>query len=258
MSGVSSLQKRADPSEPSERRAAEWLRIEGELDGRGWSVIPRLLTAEVCASLRALYPESENFRNRIEMQRHGYGRGEYQYFRYPLPVTVQTLRAQLYPHLVPIANRWSEAMRREARFPEQHNDFLQSCHRAGQVRPTPLLLKYAQGDYNCLHQDLYGEHVFPLQVAVLLSQPMRDFEGGDFVLTEQRPRMQSRAHVVPLEQGDGVVFAVEKRPARRSAPSGARAKMGTRGSFQVNMRHGVSELRKGERFTLGIIFHDAT
>jgi hypothetical protein len=224
-----------------------WKQTEGELDSRGFSVLPGVLPITSCASLRALYGEQELFRKRIEMQRHGYGQGEYQYFRYPLPSLVQNLRARLYARLVPLANRWNGQLRREMRFPAEHAHFVEACHRAGQVRPTPLILKYGAGDYNCLHQDLYGEHVFPLQVAVLLSCPRVDFEGGDFVLTEQRPRMQSRAHVVPLQQGDAVVFAVEKRPAQ-----------GKRGTFQVNMRHGVSELRRGERYTLGVIFHDAT
>ena len=206
-----------------------------------------LLDAATCVSLRALYGQEELFRKRIQMERHGYGRGEYQYFRYPLPERVETLRHALYGPLAVVANRCNEALRREQRYPERHADYLETCHRAGQLRPTPLLLKYQQGDYNCLHQDLYGEHVFPLQVAVLLSEPDVDFEGGEFLLTEQRPRMQSRGHVVPLGQGDAVVFAVEKRPVQ-----------GKRGSYQVNMRHGVSELRRGERFTLGIIFHDAT
>jgi hypothetical protein len=226
---------------------APWGQIEGELDARGFSVMRGVLSVDSCASLRALYVQQELFRKRIEMQRHGYGRGEYQYFRYPLPPLVQSLRALLYARLVPLANRWNGALRREVRYPVEHADFLAACHHAGQTRPTPLILKYGPGDYNCLHQDLYGEHVFPLQVAVLLSRPGADFEGGDFVLTEQRPRMQSRAHVVPLEQGDAVVFAVERRPAQ-----------GKRGTFQVNMRHGVSELRRGERYTLGIIMHDAS
>jgi hypothetical protein len=180
------------------------------------------------------------------MQRHNFGRGEYKYFAYPLPSVVATLRASLYPHLAPIANRWNEAMGIDIRYPEEHADFIKRCHKAGQTRPTPLLLQYGAGDYNCLHQDLYGEHVFPLQVAILLSEPERDFTGGEFVLTEQRPRMQSRAAVVPLRQGDAVVFAVHNRPVQ-----------GTRGTYRVNLRHGVSQLRSGRRHTVGIIFHDA-
>jgi hypothetical protein len=180
------------------------------------------------------------------MGRHGFGRGEYRYFAYPLPEIVAKLRAAFYPRLTPLANRWNEAMRSDVRFPEAHAEFLARCHEAGQERPTPLLLQYAADDYNCLHQDLYGEHVFPLQVAVLLSQPGRDFAGGEFVLTEQRPRMQSRPEVVPLEQGDAVIFAVHNRPVQ-----------GTRGVYRVNLRHGVSRVRSGHRHTLGVIFHDA-
>lgn len=205
------------------------------------------MAPEECAALAALYGTDGIFRSRVVMARHGFGRGEYQYFSYPLPEPVADLRAWLYPRLVPIANRWNEAMSIDVRYPATHAKFLERCHQAGQLRPTPLLLQYQAGDYNCLHQDLYGEQVFPLQVATLLSEPGRDFTGGEFVLTEQRPRMQSRPEVVPLRQGDAVVFAVHHRPVQ-----------GTRGAYRVNMRHGVSRLRSGRRHTLGIIFHDAT
>jgi len=205
-----------------------------------------LLASAECKSVEALYATEKLFRSRIVMARHGYGRGEYQYFAYPLPALVATLRAALYPGLASIANAWNAKMNVDTRYPENHADYLARCHRAGQTRPTPLILKYETGDYNCLHQDLYGEHVFPLQVAFLLSAPERDFTGGEFVLTEQRPRMQSRAEVVPLAQGDGVIFPVHHRPVQ-----------GTRGIYRVNMRHGVSRLRSGHRHTLGIIFHDA-
>jgi hypothetical protein len=205
------------------------------------------MTAGECAALAGLYDSDAMFRSRVVMARHGFGRGEYRYFAYPLPEAVARLRSELYPHLARIANRWNEAMRIDTRFPGVHAAFIERCHAAGQVRPTPLLLRYGTDDYNCLHQDLYGEHVFPLQVAVLLAEPGRDFAGGEFVLTEQRPRMQTRAQVVDLRQGDALVFAVHQRPVR-----------GTRGFYRVNMRHGVSEVRDGHRHTLGIIFHDAT
>jgi hypothetical protein len=232
----------------SSRLAAfDWQRICDELDTQGYAVLPQLLASEQCASLVDLYPQQQRFRSRVIMSRHGFGRGEYQYFSYPLPALLALLRESLYPHLAPIANRWNELMSIDVRFPDTHQRFIERCHAAGQVRPTPLLLQYAAGDYNCLHQDLYGEHVFPLQVAALLSQPGRDFTGGEFVLTEQRPRMQSRADVVPLAQGDAVVFAVHYRPVQ-----------GSRGVYRVNMRHGVSRLRSGRRHTLGVIFHDAT
>ena len=216
------------------------------LQTSGSAVLPQLLSPAQCEALVQLYPQPGRFRSRVVMARHGFGRGEYQYFSYPLPDQVQQLRAALYPKLVGVANRWHEAMAIDVRFPPDHAAFLARCHAAGQTRPTPLLLQYAPGDYNCLHQDLYGEHVFPLQVAVLLSRPGDDFTGGEFVLTEQRPRMQSRPEVVPLQQGDAVVFAVHHRPVA-----------GSRGFYRVNMRHGVSTLRSGHRHTLGIIFHDA-
>ncbi len=227
--------------------SADWTRAETDLDASGWSRIPELLSAAECADMVARYADDSHFRSRVVMARHGFGRGEYKYFSYPLPDLVAELRATLYSRLGPRANRWNEALRLDPRFPEEHRDFLERCHAAGQTRPTPLLLQYGEGDYNCLHQDLYGEHVFPLQVAVLLSAPGTDFTGGEFVLTEQRPRMQSRAEVVPLEQGDAVIFAVHHRPVR-----------GTRGVYRVNLRHGVSRIRTGHRHTLGVIFHDAT
>ncbi|MDQ3273033.1 MAG: 2OG-Fe(II) oxygenase [Pseudomonadota bacterium] len=216
------------------------------LQTHGHAVLPQLLSEAECAAVTALYPQTDSFRSRVVMARHGFGRGEYQYFSYPLPDLVQSLRGRLYPQLVEVANRWNEAMGIAVRYPASHSEFLARCHAAAQTRPTPLLLQYAAGDYNCLHQDLYGDHVFPLQVAILLSRPGGDFTGGEFVLTEQRPRMQSRATVVPLQQGDAVVFAVHHRPVQ-----------GSRGFYRVNMRHGVSEVRSGRRHTLGIIFHDA-
>jgi uncharacterized protein len=224
----------------------EWPRLTAELDAGGNARVEGVLSAEECREIVALYAHEQPFRSRVVMGRHGFGRGEYKYFAYPLPQLVADLRAAFYPHLVPIANRWNEALRSDVRFPESHEAFLTRCRKAGQARPTPLLLQYEAGDFNCLHQDLYGEHVFPLQVAVLLSKPTRDFEGGELVLTEQRPRMQSRAEVVPLQQGDGVIFAVHHRPVQ-----------GTRGVYRVNMRHGVSRVRSGHRHTLGVIFHDA-
>jgi hypothetical protein len=216
------------------------------LDAQGYAVLPALLTAADCAELAAAYDDASLFRKRIVMGKHGYGEGEYQYFAYPLPPPVATLRSALYPLLAPTANRWSEAMRSAVRYPTDHAAFLARCHDAGQQRPTPLLLRYRAGDYNRLHQDLYGEHVFPLQATLLLSHPSTDFTGGEFVLTEQRARMQSRAEVVPLAQGDAVVFAVAQRPIRTA-----------HGFSRVTMRHGVSRLRSGSRMTLGIIFHDA-
>jgi uncharacterized protein len=223
-----------------------WERVEADLDGYGGAVLENLLTSDECDAVAAMYPGDTGFRGRVVMARHGFGRGEYKYFRYPLPGLVEQLRTQLYPRLAPIANRWNEALRISVRYPAAHAEFLERCHAAGQRRPTPLLLQYGEDDYNCLHQDLYGEHVFPIQVAILLSEPGRDFSGGDFVLTEQRPRMQSRVEVVPLQQGDAVAFAVHHRPVK-----------GTRGMYRVNLRHGVSRIRNGHRHTLGIIFHDA-
>ena len=226
--------------------ALDWQQIGKQLDEQGSALLQGVLSPEECGALAALYPEESIFRSRVVMGRHGFGRGEYKYFHYPLPPLISGLRAALYPRLAPIANRWNEAMGIEVRYPEKHADFLQRCHAAGQLRPTPLLLQYGTGDYNCLHQDLYGEHVFPIQVAILLSEPQRDFTGGEFVLTEQRPRMQSRPEVVPLHQGDAVAFAVHHRPVQ-----------GARGTYRVNLRHGVSRLRSGQRHTVGIIFHDA-
>jgi hypothetical protein len=226
--------------------AVDWARVAAELEARGNAVIPGLITAAECAALAGLYDRDERFRSRVVMGRHGFGRGEYKYFSYPLPDMVAALRAAAYPHLAQIANRWHDALGDGTRFPDAHAEFLDRCHVAGQVRPTPLLLRYGADDYNCLHQDLYGEHVFPLQVTILLSKPQRDFTGGEFVLAEQRPRMQSRPEVVPLDQGDAVVFAVRHRPVQ-----------GTRGTYRVNLRHGVSRIRSGRRHALGIIFHDA-
>ena len=223
-----------------------WEQVVQDLDAQGNAVIKSILSAAECDDVRALYPERKLFRSEVIMARHGFGRGEYRYFRYPLPALIATLRTSLYPHLVPIANRWNEAMGIDVRYPATHADYIRRCHQAGQDKPTPLILKYETDDYNCLHQDLYGEHIFPLQVAVLLSEPERDFTGGEFVMTEQRPRMQSRPMVVPLRKGDGVVFAVHHRPVQ-----------GTKNIYRVNLRHGVSRLRSGNRHTLGIIFHDA-
>lgn len=222
-----------------------WPEIAGQLDAHGFALIDKLLTPEQCQGIAGLY-DGDDFRSHIVMGRHGFGRGEYKYFSYPLPDLIGALRTALYPHLAPIANRWNAAMGIDVRYPDDHAAFIKRCHQAGQTRPTPLLLQYGADDYNCLHQDLYGEHVFPLQVAILLSEPGRDFTGGEFVLTEQRPRMQSRAEVVPLRQGDAVVFAVHNRPVQ-----------GTRGVYRVNLRHGVSRVRSGHRHTVGIIFHDA-
>jgi hypothetical protein len=225
--------------------ASDWHRVHDDLDTQGFAVIEGLVDAEACRKVAGLYPDEARFRSRIVMARHGFGRGEYKYFAYPLPDLVETLRSTIYPQLAVIANRWNETMGIDVRYPAEHAQFLKRCHDAGQVRPTPLLLQYVASDFNCLHQDLYGEHVFPLQVAILLSEPGEDFTGGEFVLTEQRPRMQSRAAVVPLRRGDAVIFAVHHRPVR-----------GTRGTYRVNMRHGVSTVRTGQRHTLGIIFHD--
>jgi hypothetical protein len=224
----------------------DWERIGVELDAHGCSIIGPVLSPEECRSVAALYEDEKRFRSRVVMARHGFGRGEYKYFAHPLPDRVATLRALLYPQLASIANRWGEAMGISISYPKAHADFLERCHRAGQTKATPLLLQYGKGDFNCLHQDVYGEHVFPLQVAFLLSGPGQDFTGGEFVLTEQRPRMQSRPEVVPLRQGEGVIFPVSHRPVQ-----------GARGIYRVNMRHGVSRVRSGVRHTLGIIFHDA-
>jgi len=221
----------------------DWTAATESLDTRGWAVLPGLLAPAECDAIAALYDQRGLFRSEIVMARHGFGRGDYRYFAYPLPDPVRALRTALYPRLAPIANRWHERMGFARRFPDIHADYIAQCHAAGQTRPTPLLLRYGPGDHNCLHQDLYGEHVFPIQAAVLLS---REFTGGEFVLTEQRPRMQSRVTVAPLAQGDAVVFAVSQRPV-----------MGSRGDYRVTMRHGVSPLRSGQRHTLGIIFHDA-
>lgn len=232
---------------PADRVAGiDWNAAAAELDQHGAAVLPALLTPEECRVVAALYPEDKPFRSRVVMARHGFGRGEYKYFAYPLPDPIAGLRTALYPRLAPVANGWNARMGIDTRYPEQHEAFLKACHAAGQTRPTPLLLQYEPGDFNCLHQDLYGDLAFPLQVAILLSEPGRDFTGGEFVLTEQRPRMQSRPEVVPLRQGDGVAFAVHHRPVA-----------GTRGDYRVNLRHGVSRLRSGRRHTLGIIFHDA-
>ncbi len=228
------------------RSAIDWSRVAADLDTQGNAVVERLLTRHECETLASLYERDELFRSRVVMSRHGYGRGEYKYLAYPLPGLVADLRTSLYPHLAHIANRWYEAMGVDVRFPPRHAAFLARCHAAGQRRPTPLLLRYDVDDYNCLHQDLYGPHVFPLQLTILLSEPGREFEGGEFVMTEQRPRMQSRPQVVPLGQGDAVVFAVQQRPVR-----------GPHGFHRVNMRHGVSRVRSGRRCTAGIIFHDA-
>jgi hypothetical protein len=224
----------------------DWPDVSAQLDARGSAVLPGLLAPAVCQELAQLYGEDSRFRSRVVMSRHGFGRGEYKYFAYPLPPLIADLRTELYPHLASVANEWSRRLGAHARYPPTLAAFLERCHAAGQVKPTPLLLQYGPGDYNCLHQDLYGEWVFPLQLTVLLSQPDSDFTGGEFVLTEQRPRMQSRVEVVPLEQGDAVVFAVHHRPVR-----------GTRGEYRVNLRHGVSRVRSGRRNTLGVIFHDA-
>jgi hypothetical protein len=227
--------------------AIDWQRVYDGLDARGCAMVERLLSGDQCRDLLALYVADERFRSTIVMARHGYGSGEYRYFSYPLPALIAELRTGLYEKLAPQANRWNERLGSDVRFPAVHAEFIERCHAAGQLRPTPLLLRYRTDDYNCLHQDLYGEHVFPLQVAILLSEPGRDFTGGEFVLTEQRPRMQSRAEVVPLGLGDAVVFAVNERPA-----------LGKRGTYRVKLRHGVSRLRSGHRHAAGIIFHDAT
>jgi uncharacterized protein len=220
--------------------------VKAELDASGVAVLPNLLNAAECDALRQMYAEGPRFRSRVVMERHNFGRGEYQYFADPLPKLVQSLRERFYAQLAPVANAWSEALGESPRFPPTLAEFRSQCHELGQTRPTPLLLKYGPGDYNCLHQDLYGDLSFPLQLVVLLSAPGKDFEGGEFVVVEQRPRMQSRVQVVPLAQGDAAIFAVHHRPAR-----------GTRGTYRVNLRHGASTVRAGERYALGVIFHDA-
>ncbi len=232
----------------AEKRLAkcDWAKVCEELSSRGCAVIETLLSPDECRDIAALYPNEEHFRSHVHMARHGFGKGEYRYFKYPLPDVLHGLRTALYPHLVVIANDWSTRMNANGRYPEHHADFLKECHDAGQTRPTPLLLQYVPGDFNCLHQDLYGDLAFPLQVAILLSEPGKDFTGGEFVLTEQRPRMQSRVEVVPLRQGDAVAFAVHDRPVK-----------GTKGTYRVNLRHGVSRIHTGTRHTVGIIFHDA-
>jgi uncharacterized protein len=232
---------------PERVAALPWPRVLDELDAQGAAVLPALFTQSECAELVGLYERDSLFRSKVVMAHHGYGRGEYQYFEYPLPPLVSELRAAVYPELVPLANRWHEVLGFEPRFPAEHAAFIARCHSAGQTRPTPLILRYGAGDYNCLHQDLYGEHVFPLQLLVLLSEPGRDFAGGELVFTEQRPRLQSRPMVLQPGQGDAVVFAVRHRPVP-----------GKRGTYRAQMRHGVSQLHRGQRHTLGVIFHDAT
>ena len=235
--------------QPNAKPAADpidWLEIGGSLDERGYAITPPLLTREECRGIAALYPKEEVFRSRVIMQRHSFGRGEYKYFMYPLPSAIEALRQAIYSRLAPIANRWRERLKEDGLFPPSLAAYLEQCHKAGQERPTPLLLKYGPGDYNCLHQDLYGDLVFPLQLTVLLSAPEEDFTGGEFMLVEQRPRAQSRGEVVPLRQGEAVIFPVHHRPVE-----------GARGPYRVTMRHGVSRLRSGQRYTLGIIFHDA-
>jgi uncharacterized protein len=224
----------------------DWARIGGDLDARGFATTGKLLDADQCAALAGLYSRTDTFRSHIIMARHGFGQGEYKYFAYPLPDVIGSLREAVYPHLVPIANRWAELMNQKQRFPDRLADMLGRCHQAGQKRPTPLLLKYKADDYNCLHQDLYGEHVFPMQLVICLNEPGEDFEGGEFVVVEQRPRMQSKAEIVPLRRGEGAIFAVSHRPHK-----------GTKGYYRVNLKHGVSRVRSGNRHTCGIIFHDA-
>lgn len=235
-------------SVPPETRVAayDWQSLAADLDSYGCAVLPKLLSTDECRAIAALYPDESQFRSHVHMARHGFGKGEYRYFKYPLPPLVEVLRTSLYSPLAGIANKWNQRMGIADRYPDDHASYLQRCHDAGQTRPTPLLLQYVPGDFNCLHQDLYGDLAFPIQVAILLSEPGRDFTGGEFVLTEQRPRMQSRAEVVPLSQGDAVAFAVHNRPVQ-----------GSKGNYRVNLRHGVSRIRSGMRHTLGIIFHEA-
>jgi hypothetical protein len=240
--------RRVDPEEAMRARLGglDWQKIHAALDREGWALMPRLLTGAEAESITSLYRQERGFRSHVVMARHGFGRGEYKYFSYPLPPLIETVRTAAYSLLAPIANAWQERMGKEQRFPADHAAFLKRCHEAGQGRPTPLLLSYGPGDYNCLHRDLYGEHVFPIQIVLLLDQPGDDFSGGEFVMTEQRPRMQTRAMVLPLEKGDAVVFAVNSRPVK-----------GARGDYQVKLSHGVSKLHAGRRHTLGVIFHDA-
>jgi len=239
---------RASAANSAEARVAafDWGALTGELDSYGCAVLPKLLSPAECRNIAALYPDVSHFRSHVIMARHGFGKGEYRYFKYPLPDLIGGIRTALYPHLASIANEWNARMGMDQRFPADHASYLQHCHDAGQTKPTPLLLQYAPGDFNCLHQDLYGDLWFPVQVAILLSEPDRDFTGGEFALTEQRPRMQSRVEVVPLRQGDAVAFAVHNRPVQ-----------GAKGNYRVNLRHGVSRIRSGMRHTVGIIFHDA-
>ncbi|HEY4370242.1 MAG TPA: 2OG-Fe(II) oxygenase [Steroidobacteraceae bacterium] len=246
MNSVASLERDPLPNIGTRLSELDWSRVSRDLDEHGNATLQALLTPEQSDAIVAMYSSSDLFRSRVIMARHGFGRGEYQYFSYPLPEIVADLRMQIYPHLAPMANRWNQLLAIDVTYPDDHAQFIERCHEAGQRRPTPLLLRYGVGDYNCLHQDLYGEHVFPLQLAVLLSRPGEDFTGGEFVLTEQRPRMQSRPEVVALRKGDAVIFAVHHRPVQ-----------GSRGFYRVNLRHGVSRLRSGQRHTLGIIFHDA-
>jgi hypothetical protein len=239
--------RRPMTTSPADRiRAIDWSQISADLEAHGCAIIEGLLHAKECGDITALYDRDILFRSRVIMAQHGFGRGEYKYFKYPLPDLIANLRSLLYPCLVPTANRWNTVMGLTVRYPEQHADFLERCHAAGQTKPTPLLLRYGKDDYNCLHQDLYGEHVFPLQATILLSDPHTEFTGGEFVMNEQRPRMQSRPEVVPLEQGDAVIFAVNQRPLT-----------GGRGPYRVRLRHGVSRVRSGRRHTAGLIFHDA-
>src|SRR5579862_5555674 len=226
--------------------AVDWNQVRAALDGQGWATVAGILSEAEAAAIAALYQQEQGFRSRVILDQHGFGRGEYRYFSYPLPPLIQALRTSAYPYLVPIANQWQERLGKETSFPQDHAAFLARCHQAGQIRPTPLLLKYEPEDYNCLHRDLYGEHFFPLQIAILLNQPGKDFTGGEFVMTEQRPRMQTRAMVLPLKQGDAAIFAVNTRPVK-----------GRRGEYQVKLSHGVSRVYSGRRHTLGVIFHDA-
>jgi len=235
-----------DTSAEARVAAYDWQALTNELDGFGCAVLPKLLTQEECRSMAGLFPDESHFRSHVVMARHGFGKGEYRYFRHPLPDLLAGLRTALYPRLAALASEWNRRMGIDRQYPDSHADFLAQCHQAGQTRPTPLLLQYVPGDFNCLHQDLYGDLAFPMQVAILLSEPGRDFTGGEFALTEQRPRMQSRVEVVPLRQGDAVAFAVHNRPVQ-----------GSKGNYRVNLRHGVSRVRSGMRHTVGIIFHDA-